>query len=148
MDIRMIPIPEINLDWSDWHSWNELLLDARSNPKANVPPAAGVHEAKLTSGKERLSRYCQGEETNLPGGSGLPGVRLYLFRRSLALRRTAPRLFIASVNQPSREWKDTAEVWRVRPGAATERVLPVYLTQRSCMKSSNAWKSLSCSELP
>ena len=45
-----------NLEWSEWCSWNDLKLDARSEIGAvSVPEKPGVYEARLENHEERLT---------------------------------------------------------------------------------------------
>ena len=56
MNITEIQIGRIFLDWSDWHAWSRLEVDARSDPEGITPPKqAGVYEARLTDREERLT---------------------------------------------------------------------------------------------
>lgn len=78
---QIIVIPNIILEWSDWYSWNDLLLDCRSNKSApKVPSESGVYEVKevinnivLTIGKgsNLRSRIKQGlVKGKLPHSTG------------------------------------------------------------------------------
>jgi len=56
MDKETIRIPPIELDWSDWASWDSLKVDSRSGQGVIVPnKVPGVYEARLTGAEERLT---------------------------------------------------------------------------------------------
>jgi len=56
MDIRLIEISPINLNWSDWHKWEAFARDARSDPNGIIlPDEPGVYEARLVNTEERLT---------------------------------------------------------------------------------------------
>ena len=52
----VINIPSIPLEWSDWHPWLDLVLDARSPGGVRIPNRRpGVYEVRrLDGGDERL----------------------------------------------------------------------------------------------
>ncbi len=55
-DIRHVEIQPITLLWSDWHTWDRLTIDARTNANAITPPSSsGVYEARLQGQDERLT---------------------------------------------------------------------------------------------
>lgn len=56
METQQIEIPAFTLKWSDWHTWDNLQRDVRSDPKGvTVPDVAGVYEAKYKDSEERLT---------------------------------------------------------------------------------------------
>jgi len=55
MEIQHIQIPPIQLEWSDWHSWTELLIDGRSGGIRIPNGRPGVYEARLIGNPERLT---------------------------------------------------------------------------------------------
>lgn len=62
-----IEIPTIVLDWSDWCSWGELKLDARTGFGAvSIPTSPGVYEARQTApGTQTEERLTIGKATDL-----------------------------------------------------------------------------------
>src|SRR5712692_2480320 len=56
MEEETIRIPPIELDWSDWVSWDSLKADSRSGQGVIVPNRVpGVYEARLIGAQERLT---------------------------------------------------------------------------------------------
>lgn len=56
METQIIRIPEIELRWSEWISWNTFKLDARTDPSGVTPPSVpGVYEARLVDEEHRLT---------------------------------------------------------------------------------------------
>lgn len=56
MDIQLIEIPPVTLNWSDWHKWERFLRDARTDPNGIIlPDESGVYEARLVNAEERLT---------------------------------------------------------------------------------------------
>jgi len=55
MEHQTIRVPEITLEWSDWYSWADLLVDGRSGGITIPNRKPGVYEARLTSANERLT---------------------------------------------------------------------------------------------
>ena len=39
-----ISIPKINLEWSEWYTWNSLKNDARGKNGIKIPSDSGVYE--------------------------------------------------------------------------------------------------------
>jgi len=56
METQIIRIPEMELRWSEWISWNTFKLDARTDPSGVTPPSVpGVYEARLVDEEHRLT---------------------------------------------------------------------------------------------
>jgi len=56
MEKETIRIPPVELDWSDWASWDSLKVDSRSGQGVIVPNRVpGVYEVKLVGAEERLT---------------------------------------------------------------------------------------------
>jgi len=56
MNIQIIEIPSISLEWTNWINWNKFLLDGRYDPESvNPPQKSGVYEARLIESEERLT---------------------------------------------------------------------------------------------
>ena len=56
MDRETFNIPPITLEWSDWVSWDELVIDARGGGGVRVPNhEPGVYEVKYRESEERLT---------------------------------------------------------------------------------------------
>lgn len=56
MEKETIHIPPITLDWSDWVSWDRLIMDSRSGKGVIVPNrVSGVYEVKYVGAEERLT---------------------------------------------------------------------------------------------
>jgi hypothetical protein len=57
MTTQVIQVENINLDWSDWHNWNDLADDhLHKQLGLNPPDRSGVYEARLQrSGEDRLT---------------------------------------------------------------------------------------------
>ena len=56
MSKQTINIGVITLEWSDWHSWDDLKADARKKGVVRVPNGIpGVYEAKYKRAKKRLT---------------------------------------------------------------------------------------------
>ncbi len=56
MDIQLIKIPPINLEWTEWYPWNRFESDARSDSNGITPPnSSGVYEARLIELEQRLT---------------------------------------------------------------------------------------------
>lgn len=54
-DIRLIEIPPITLDWSDWHLWENIASDATIPNSVTPPNKPGVYEVRLNGQDERLT---------------------------------------------------------------------------------------------
>lgn len=53
---QTIEIPLIELEWSDWVSWDKLKIDARSGAGIKVPnKRQGIYEAKFIDAEKRLT---------------------------------------------------------------------------------------------
>jgi len=56
MDIKLIKIPPIDLEWTEWYPWNRLEFDARSDSNGITPPKSpGVYEVRLIEIEQRLT---------------------------------------------------------------------------------------------
>jgi len=55
MENEIIEIPRIKLNWSEWHSWNALIEDARSGGIKIPNGIPGVYEVRYVESKERLT---------------------------------------------------------------------------------------------
>lgn len=55
MDIEVIEIPRIELRWSNWFPWNDLIEDARSGGIKIPNYMPGVYEVKYVYAEERLT---------------------------------------------------------------------------------------------
>lgn len=56
MEKQKIFIPPIELNWSEWHPWNQLIIDARSGDGVAIPnKIPGVYEVKHRNASERLT---------------------------------------------------------------------------------------------
>ena len=55
MDNEIIDIPPIELNWSDWYSWHDLLEDARSGGIRIPNKIPGVYEVRYADKEERLT---------------------------------------------------------------------------------------------
>jgi hypothetical protein len=56
MDIKLIKIPPIDLEWTEWYAWNKFEFDARSDSNGITPPKSpGVYEVRLIEIEQRLT---------------------------------------------------------------------------------------------
>ncbi len=56
LDIQLIKIPPITLEWTEWYPWNRFESDARSDSNGITPPDfPGVYEVRLIRNKQRLT---------------------------------------------------------------------------------------------
>jgi len=55
MEIEIIEIPRIELRWSEWHHWNDIIEDARSGGIKIPNGVSGVYEVKYLDSEERLT---------------------------------------------------------------------------------------------
>lgn len=55
MEVEVIEIPPIQLEWSDWTSWDELEIDARKGGIRVPNKRPGVYEAKYRDVERRLT---------------------------------------------------------------------------------------------
>ena len=55
MEIQVIEIPYIRLEWSDWVRWDELEVDARSGGIRVPNRIHGVYEVRYEDAEERLT---------------------------------------------------------------------------------------------
>ena len=56
MEKDLINIPSITIEWSEWVSWNDLLINSRGVAGIRVPNHfSGVYEVKYRDGEERLT---------------------------------------------------------------------------------------------
>jgi len=62
MEIQHIQIEPIELNWSEWYSFSDVILDA-GNSKIKIPKSSGVYEAILAI--ESRERLTIGQTTNL-----------------------------------------------------------------------------------
>lgn len=52
---EIIKIGDIVIEWSKWHSWQEISVDGRKNGGVKIPDRSpGVYEVKKKGGKKRL----------------------------------------------------------------------------------------------
>ncbi|MBN8856560.1 MAG: hypothetical protein BGO55_24090 [Sphingobacteriales bacterium 50-39] len=62
MNIQVIQIEKITLEWSGWHSFSEISLDVR-NAKLKIPDKAGVYEVIPRKGCDK--KLTIGQTSNL-----------------------------------------------------------------------------------
>ena len=55
MEIEIIEIPKIELRWSEWHPWNEIIEDARSGGIVIPNKIPGVYQARYINAEEMLT---------------------------------------------------------------------------------------------
>jgi hypothetical protein len=55
LEIQILKIPTIRLEWSEWYGWNALKEDARSGGIRIPNKKPGVYEARLKGQQERLT---------------------------------------------------------------------------------------------
>ncbi|MBA7493319.1 hypothetical protein ES702_03877 [subsurface metagenome] len=55
MEMELIEIPRIKLEWSNWYSWNDLKEDARSGGIKIPNYTPGVYEVRYVDAEERLT---------------------------------------------------------------------------------------------
>jgi hypothetical protein len=55
MEKQAIHIPEITLDWSDWHPWESIKINAGQPDGVFIPDIAGVYEVKYQDSEIRLT---------------------------------------------------------------------------------------------
>lgn len=111
-------IPDINLKWTKWYSWNTLKENANKT-KIAIPNTEGVYEVKLEGEKERLTI---GKSTRLRTRikTGLMGNGKHSTGEKIVKHEDLNKIFI--------RWSETD-----RPAAAEEELHRKYLEKHSTL---------------